>query len=90
MRDSLNTSNIETLPLVSITQMLKGQIAGLYVQEATGEPGAPKNMVLRGLGSPLLKPKMLSTFNRQFMSMVYQLPGIIILPTQFSNINLIE
>ncbi|MEI2275536.1 SusC/RagA family TonB-linked outer membrane protein [Sphingobacterium sp. ML3W] len=57
VRDSLNTSNIETLPLVSIAQMLKGQIAGLYVQEATGEPGAPKNMVLRGLGSPLFETK---------------------------------
>jgi len=57
VRDSLNKENVETLPLVGIPQLLKGQVSGLYVQEATGEPGAPKNMVIRGTGSPLLDIK---------------------------------
>jgi len=57
VRDSLQLRNVETLPLVSIPELLKGQVAGLYVQEATGEPGSPKNMVLRGLGSPLFEIK---------------------------------
>ncbi|WP_293879673.1 SusC/RagA family TonB-linked outer membrane protein [Sphingobacterium sp. UBA1498] len=57
VKDSLNLRNVETLPVVSIPEYLKGQVAGLYVQEATGEPGAPKNMVLRGLGSPLFEIK---------------------------------
>ncbi|WP_398455141.1 SusC/RagA family TonB-linked outer membrane protein [Sphingobacterium thalpophilum] len=55
--DSLQLRNLETLPLVGIPQFLKGQVAGLYVQEATGEPGAPKNMVMRGLGAPLFDTK---------------------------------
>lgn len=57
VKDSLNKGNVETLPLVGIPQLLKGQVSGLYVQESTGEPGTPKNMVIRGIGSPLLAAK---------------------------------
>lgn len=57
VKDSLNFKQVETLPLVSISEVLKGQISGLYVQESSGEPGSYKNMVIRGLGSPLLEIK---------------------------------
>ncbi|MDH5828169.1 SusC/RagA family TonB-linked outer membrane protein [Sphingobacterium faecium] len=57
VKDSLNFKQVESLPLVSISEVLKGQISGLYVQESSGEPGSYKNMVIRGLGSPLLDTK---------------------------------
>jgi len=57
VRDSLNVRNVETLPLVSISEILKGQVSGLYVQESSGEPGTNKNMVIRGIGSPLFEVK---------------------------------
>ncbi|CDS91743.1 Outer membrane protein [Sphingobacterium sp. PM2-P1-29] len=57
VKDSLNFKQVETLPLVSISEVLKGQVSGLYVQESSGEPGSIKNMVIRGLGSPLFETK---------------------------------
>lgn len=53
-KDTVDMENINTQPLVSVPQFLKGQVSNIYVQEGSGEPGVYKNMVFRGVGSPIL------------------------------------
>lgn len=52
-KDSVSIRSIISQPIISVPQFLKGSVSNIYVQEPTGEPGAYKNMVFRGLGSPL-------------------------------------
>src|SRR5690606_28137249 len=40
-------------PPASANQSLKDQVAGLYIQETTGEPGSVQQMFLRGTPMPL-------------------------------------
>ncbi len=53
IKDSLNMLPAKLNPNISIQQMLKGNVAGLYVQETTGEPGTEQSMIIRGLSAPL-------------------------------------
>lgn len=53
LKDSLNMEISKLSPNLSLQQMLKGNIPGLYVQETTGEPGTEQSMIIRGLSSPL-------------------------------------
>lgn len=46
-------------PYVSLQQLLKGNVAGVYVQEPTGEPGTEQNIFIHGISSPLLNKSML-------------------------------
>lgn len=46
-------------PSASLQQSTKGQFAGLYVQEPSGEPGTVQNMFIRGAPMPLLSRKEL-------------------------------
>ncbi|WP_394344735.1 SusC/RagA family TonB-linked outer membrane protein [Chitinophaga rhizosphaerae] len=39
-------------PFASLPQLLKGNVAGLYVQEPSGEPGTELNMLIRGAAVP--------------------------------------
>ncbi|WP_169304426.1 SusC/RagA family TonB-linked outer membrane protein [Pedobacter frigoris] len=56
--DSLNVREISKSPFVSLQQVLKGNTAGVYVQETTGEPGnVEQSMLIRGLSMPLLSRK---------------------------------
>ncbi len=56
--DSVNIKRIAVSPFVSLQQMLKGNTAGVYVQETSGEPGtAAQSMLIRGLSMPLLSRK---------------------------------
>ena len=48
---------LSLFPAVSLQQLLKGQFAGLYVQEPSGEPGSVQNMFIRGAPMPLLSPR---------------------------------
>ncbi|MFD2597217.1 SusC/RagA family TonB-linked outer membrane protein [Sphingobacterium griseoflavum] len=57
VKDSVRLAEIENLPFLSPVHYTKGQVAGLYVQEANGEPGTPKNMTIRGLGTPIFSQK---------------------------------
>ena len=57
--DSLRLNYVTQHPYISVQQYLKGNAAGLYVQETTGEPGAIQNMYLHGLSAPLLNKKYL-------------------------------
>ncbi|QQT24947.1 SusC/RagA family TonB-linked outer membrane protein [Sphingobacterium spiritivorum] len=54
-KDSLAMEAARLRPFVSVQQMLKGNIAGLYIQESSGEPGTIKQGVtVRGISTPVL------------------------------------
>lgn len=46
--------NVLRSPYFSIGQMVKGALAGVYVQEPSGEPGTLNNIFVHGTGSPLI------------------------------------
>ncbi|MDQ8006687.1 MAG: SusC/RagA family TonB-linked outer membrane protein [Pedobacter sp.] len=52
-RDSLNVLQAKNVPNLSLQQMLKGNVAGLYVQESTGEPGTEQSMLIQGASAPI-------------------------------------
>ncbi|SDD70373.1 TonB-linked outer membrane protein, SusC/RagA family [Mucilaginibacter pineti] len=70
--DSLNVKLSTLTPNASIQQMLKGNIAGVYVQETTGEPGTEQSMIIRGLSSPLFSKN--DIYNQQPMVYVNGVP----------------
>lgn len=45
---------LSTFPAASLNQALKGQAAGLYIQEPSGEPGSYQYMYIRGASAPML------------------------------------
>src|SRR5690348_9753440 len=58
--DTIQIKYIRYTPSVTVQQMVKGAVSGLYVQETTGEPGSVhQQMYVRGLSRPLLSPKEL-------------------------------
>ncbi|EAR13537.1 putative outer membrane protein, probably involved in nutrient binding [Polaribacter irgensii 23-P] len=48
---SISSNQIAALPVVSIENAIVGQVAGVQVQETTGEPGASPQIRIRGTGS---------------------------------------
>lgn len=56
-RDSLKVSTSRNIPNLSLQQMLKGNIAGFYVQETTGEPGTEQSMMIQGASAPIFTKK---------------------------------
>lgn len=54
---SINPERLSLFPAISLQQYLKGNAAGLYVQESSGEPGSLQNMFIRGVPSPLFSPR---------------------------------
>lgn len=46
-------------PFISGQQYVKGNLAGVYVQEPSGEPGSEQNMFIRGIAMPLLSKREL-------------------------------
>lgn len=48
---SITTQQISAIPVVSLENAIIGQVAGVQVQETTGEPGASPNIRIRGTGS---------------------------------------
>ncbi|MGC4235684.1 MAG: TonB-dependent receptor plug domain-containing protein [Niabella sp.] len=57
--ENVPVNRFDKNPYNSVQQMLKGNAAGLYIQETTGEPGTVQNMFLHGLSAPLLNKKYL-------------------------------
>lgn len=57
MADTVSIQVIDRQPYISLQQMLKGNAAGVYVQETSGEPGTMQNMFIRGASNPLLDIK---------------------------------
>jgi len=53
----LNVEQLSRAPVVSLQQVLKNEAPGLYVQEATGEPGTAQHMLLRGASMPLFSAR---------------------------------
>lgn len=51
--DSVDVPSLRRSPYLSIQQVVKGNVAGLYVQEPSGEPGTLQSMLLRGTSVPL-------------------------------------
>lgn len=50
-------SRLNCLPFPAIQQLLKGNVAGLYVRESSGEPGTAIDMLIRGSAVPFINPK---------------------------------
>ncbi|SDE21863.1 TonB-dependent receptor plug domain-containing protein [Niabella drilacis] len=65
---------IQKQPYVSVQQMLKGNVAGVYVQEPSGEPGTEQNIFVHGIGAPLLNKKDL--FEQQAAVFINGIPLI--------------
>ncbi|WP_018626947.1 SusC/RagA family TonB-linked outer membrane protein [Niabella aurantiaca] len=65
---------VERQPYVSLQQMLKGNAAGVYIQEPSGEPGTEQNIFIRGISSPLLSKREL--FDQQPAIFVNGIPII--------------
>lgn len=55
--DTIEILKSRNVPNLSVQQVLKGQVAGLYVQEPTGEPGTEQNMILQGLSAPVFSKR---------------------------------
>src|SRR5688572_20496726 len=50
---------VDAQPYISLQQMLKGNVAGVYIQEPTGEPGTDQNIFVHGISAPLLSKREL-------------------------------
>ncbi|WP_316783424.1 SusC/RagA family TonB-linked outer membrane protein [Pedobacter frigiditerrae] len=55
--DSLRIGSSRAIPNLSLQQMLKGNITGLYVQETNGEPGTEQSMIIQGTSAPIFTKK---------------------------------
>jgi len=64
----VNLKGIKKAPFISVQQYLKGNAAGLYVNEESGEPGAEQFMFIRGLNMPI--------FNKQ--DLIAQQPAVFV------------
>lgn len=50
---------VQRHPYISVQQMLKGNVSGVYVQEPSGEPGTDQHIFVRGITTPLLSKREL-------------------------------
>lgn len=57
IRDSIRVSTSKNIPNLSLQQILKGNVSGLYVQETTGEPGSEQSMIIQGASTPIFNKK---------------------------------
>lgn len=48
LKDTINISEAKNVPNLSLQQIIKGNLAGVYVQEPNGEPGTEQSMILQG------------------------------------------
>ena len=48
---SIKSDKIEGIPVTSLDQALKGNVAGLTANTGTGQPGADTKVIIRGVGS---------------------------------------
>ncbi|WP_316794341.1 SusC/RagA family TonB-linked outer membrane protein [Pedobacter frigoris] len=55
----LDPKKLSVFPAMSLQQYLKGESAGLYVQEPSGEPGTVQHMFIHGTSQPLLSAREL-------------------------------
>jgi TonB-linked outer membrane protein, SusC/RagA family len=55
--NELDPVSLSTFPAISLQQYLKGNAAGVYVNEQNGEPGTVQNMFIHGTSLPLLSAR---------------------------------
>lgn len=56
-KDSINIREAIAVPNLSLQQIVKGHLAGLYVQEPNGEPGTEQSMIIQGPSGILFSKK---------------------------------
>ena len=52
LKNGVAPENVSLYPYTSLQEMMKGNIAGMYVQEPSGEPGSQMSMFIRGTALP--------------------------------------
>lgn len=57
LRDTINVRASGVVPSLSLQQMVKGNLAGVYVQEPNGEPGTEQSMIIQGTSGLLFSKK---------------------------------
>ncbi|MCX2473754.1 SusC/RagA family TonB-linked outer membrane protein [Pedobacter sp. MC2016-05] len=57
IRDTIDIRSAKLVPNLSLQQMLKGNLAGVYVQEPNGEPGTEQSMIIQGVSGLLFQRK---------------------------------
>jgi len=65
---------VSSQPYVSLQQLLKGNAAGVYVQEPSGEPGTEQHIFIHGIAAPLLSKREL--FDQQAVVYLNGIPLI--------------
>ncbi|MEO7309876.1 MAG: TonB-dependent receptor plug domain-containing protein [Chitinophagaceae bacterium] len=50
---------VSSQPYISLQQLVKGNAAGTYIQESTGEPGTEQPIFIQGIAAPLLSKREL-------------------------------
>lgn len=58
--DTIDIGDLKRSGSLSVQQLLKGNVAGVYVQENSGEPGSIQSMTIRGLSMPVFSNKDVS------------------------------
>lgn len=53
VRDTINVRTYTPVPNLSLQQMIKGNLSGVFVQEPNGEPGTEQSMIVQGASSLL-------------------------------------
>lgn len=51
--DTIHVEKVKLRPFSNIADFVKGEMAGLYVQQPSGESGVAQNIVIRGAGVPI-------------------------------------
>ena len=54
---NLDPKKLSLFPAITLQQYLKGEAAGLYVTEPSGEPGTAQNMFIHGTSQPLFSQR---------------------------------
>lgn len=57
VRDTIDIKSSKTVPNLSLQQIVKGNLAGVYVQEPNGEPGTEQSMIIQGASGLLFNKK---------------------------------
>lgn len=57
VRDTINIRASNPVPNLSLQQIVKGNLAGVYVQEPNGEPGTEQSMMIQGTSGLLFNKK---------------------------------
>ena len=60
MNDTIDIKNLQRSQFLTVQQLLKGNVSGVYTQENNGEPGSIQSMLIRGLSSPIFSNKDVS------------------------------